>query len=53
MNDAIDSELYSLSYVTVEEVARWAISMGRNSIGKIDIKAAYRLVPVALLITCG
>ena len=47
VNDAIDSELCSLSYVTVEEVARWAIRMGRSSLlAKIDIKAAYRLVPV-------
>ena len=47
VNDSIESELCSLSYVTVEEVARQAIKMGRNSLlAKIDIKAAYRLVPV-------
>ena len=37
----------SLSYVTIEEVARRAISMGRNSLAKIDIKSAYRLIPVS------
>ena len=48
VNDAINPELCSLSYVTVEEVARRAISMGRNSLlAKIDIKAAYRLIPVS------
>ena len=47
VNDAIKSELCSLSYITVDEVAACAISMGRNSLlAKIDIKAAYRLVPV-------
>ena len=33
--------------VTVEEVARCAISMGRNSLAKIDITSAYRLIPVS------
>ena len=47
VNDAIKSELSSLSYITVDEVAACTISMGRNSLlTKIDIKAAYRLVPV-------
>ena len=47
INDAIKSELCSLSYITVDEVAARAISMGRSSLlAKIDIKAAYRLVPV-------
>ena len=48
INDAIDSQLCSLSYITVEQVATHAISMGRGSLlAKIDIKAAYRLVPVS------
>ena len=47
VNDAIKFELCSLSHITVDEVAAHAISMGRNSLlAKIDIKAAYRLVPV-------
>ena len=47
VNDAIKSELCSLSYITGDEVAACAISMERNSLlAKIDIKAAYKLVPV-------
>ena len=48
VNDAIVSQLCSLSYITIEEVATWAILMGRGSLlAKIDIKSAYRLVPVS------
>ena len=48
VNDAINSQLCSLSYITVEEVATRAILMGRGSLlAKIDIKSAYRLVPVS------
>ena len=48
VNDAINSQLCSLSYITVEEVATRAILMGRGSLlAKIDIKSAYGLVPVS------
>ncbi len=39
INDAIDPDLCSLSYVTVDEVARTAMALGKGSmIAKIDIK---------------
>lgn len=47
VNDAIVPELCSMSYITVEQVAARAISLGKGSlIAKIDIKSAYRLIPV-------
>ena len=47
VNDAIDPNLCSLSYITVEEVARLPISLGRGIlIAKVDIKSAYHLIPV-------
>ena len=48
VNDAIDPALCSLKYVTVDQVARQAVLLGKGAlIAKTDIKAAYRLVPVA------
>ena len=48
MDDAISTSLCSLKYITVEQVAKKAVMLERGSlIAKIDIKAAYRLVPVA------
>ena len=48
INDAIDPKLCSLKYITVEQVAKEAIALGKGSlIAKIDIKAAYHLIPVA------
>ena len=47
VNDTIDPKLCSLSYTTVDEVAHAAMQAGKGSLmAKIDIKAAYRLVPV-------
>ena len=47
VNDAIDSLLCSMSYITVDQVAARAMSLGKGAlIAKIDIKSAYRLVPV-------
>ena len=47
INDAINPQLCSLSYITVNEVAAKAIELGKGSlIAKIDIKSAYRLIPV-------
>ena len=46
VNNAIDPALCSLKYVTVEQVARAAVSLGKGAlIAKIDIKLAYRIVP--------
>ena len=47
VNDAIDPTLCSLKYITVDQVAQQAVLLGKGSlIAKIDIKAAYRLIPV-------
>ena len=41
MNDAILSQLFSLSYITVDEVAAVAAALGQGSLmAKIDIKSA-------------
>ena len=47
VNDAIDPKLCSLSYISVDKVARAAMSLGKGALlAKVDIKSAYRLVPV-------
>ena len=47
VNDGVDPSLCLLLYVTVERVAEVATVMGRGALmAKIDIEAAYRLVPV-------
>ena len=47
VNDAINPELCSMSYITVDQVAATALVLGRGAmIAKIDIKSAYRLIPV-------
>ena len=47
VNDGIDPDLCSLQYTTVEDVAGAAAKLGRGALmAKIDIEAAYRLVPV-------
>ena len=36
-----------MSYITVDKVAATALALGRGAmIAKIDIKSAYRLIPV-------
>jgi len=47
VNEGIDPGLCSLSYIMVDEVAKIVADLGRGTLlGKIDIKSAYRLVPV-------
>ena len=47
VNDAIDPADCSLSYISVADVAHTAMSLGKGSlIAKVDIKSAYRLLPV-------
>ena len=47
VNDGIDSELCSLVYTKVDEVAAQAACSGRGALlAKVDIEAAYRLIPV-------
>ena len=49
VNDGIDPELCSLQYTSVERVARVAQQWGPHALlAKVDIKSAYRLVPVHL-----
>jgi len=48
VNDAISPALCSVKYITVDQVARHAVLLGKGSlIAKIDIQSAYRLIPVA------
>ena len=47
INDAIDPQLCSLSYISVDQIARRAMQLGVGAkLAKIDIKSAYRLIPV-------
>ncbi len=47
INDAINPELCAMSYITVDQVAKTAVSLGKGAlITKISIKSAYRLVPI-------
>ena len=47
VNDGIAKELCSLSYISVDDIAHQAVQLGRGALlAKLDIKSAYRLVPV-------
>ena len=47
VNDGIRPELCSLSYVAVDNAARMVTRAGQGALlAKVDIKSAYRLVPV-------
>lgn len=47
VNDGISRDLYSLKYTSVEAVATAARKLGAGALlAKLDIKSAYRLVPV-------
>ena len=47
MNDEIDPNICSLFYTTVKDVASVCALLGPNAtIAKVDIRSAYRLVPV-------
>lgn len=47
INDGIDSELCTLSYISVDDVAKTILALGRGALmAKVDIKNAYRLMPV-------
>ena len=47
VNDGIDPALCSLSYASVEQVAKVVVEFGKGALmAKIDIESAYRLVPV-------
>ena len=47
VNDGIDPALCSLSYTSVDDAAAEICAMGRGTlVAKLDIKNAYRIVPV-------
>ena len=47
INDGIQSELCSLSYTSVDDVASIVYRLGRGSLlAKVDVESAYRLIPV-------
>ena len=47
VNDGIQADLCSLSYVSVDDAARAIAKAGRGALlAKVDVKSAYRLVPV-------
>ena len=47
VNDGINSENCSLSYITVDDAVRAIVAMGEGAmLAKVDIKSAYRIIPV-------
>ena len=49
MNEGIDPELCSLSYVSVDELANIVMHLGTGALmAKVDVESAYRLIPVHL-----
>ena len=47
VNDGVDKDLCSLSYVSIDHVVDGILRLGRGSLmAKVDIKQAYRTIPV-------
>ena len=47
VNDGIPKHLCSLKYVTIDEAIKGIVQLGRGTLlAKIDIKSAFRLIPV-------
>ena len=47
VNDGIDPEWCSMKYISVDDAAEAIRQMGRGAfLAKVDIKQAYRMVPV-------
>ena len=47
MNDGIDKELCTLSYVSVDDIVKTILTLKKGALmAKVDIKNAYRLLPV-------
>ena len=47
VNDGIPKQLCSLKYITIDEAIKGIIQLGRGALlAKIDIKSAFRLIPV-------
>ena len=51
VNDGIDKELCTLSYVRVDDIVKTILTLKKGALmAKVDIKNAYRLLPVRLLL---
>ena len=47
VNDGVDKDICSLSYVSIDHIADSILSLGRGSLmAKVDIRQAYRNIPV-------
>ena len=47
VNDSIDPQGCSLSYVSVDDVTKFTASMGKGTLlAKMDLQSAYRMVSV-------
>ena len=47
VNDGINPDWCSMSYVTVEQASKIVTQMGRRTqLAKVDIKSAYRIIPI-------
>ena len=47
VNDGIDPDLCSISYVRIDQAAKRALDMGHGALmAKLDLRNAYRIVPV-------
>ena len=48
VNDCIDKELCSISYISVDDVAKTVMRLGQGALlAKADVKEAFRIIPVA------
>ena len=49
VNDGISSELCSLLCTSVDDISRVIAALGRGTLlAKVDVKSAYRIVPIHL-----
>ena len=47
INDSIEKALCSLSYISVDNVAKTILQLGQGTLlGKMDVKEAFRIVPI-------
>ena len=47
VKNAIDSEMSSLTYIKVDDVANQAAQRGRGTLmAKMDVEEAYRIIPI-------
>lgn len=47
VNDGINPEMTTLSYIRIDEIAKRIAQCGKNAmLAKVDIEEAYRLIPI-------